>query len=98
MSSSVGGADEALDAGLVDRATQALVEFDRRLPAEQVTGAADVGAALQIGEKVTKKELPPMTPAEIEAAGAKAAEAKVANDQIKSGEALGSFSFTAAGE
>ncbi len=32
------------------------------------------------------------------AAGAKAAEAKVANDQIKSGEALGSFSFIAAGE
>jgi hypothetical protein len=30
--------------------------------------------------------------------GAKAAEAKVANDQIKSGEALGSFNFTAIGE
>jgi hypothetical protein len=55
-------------------------------------------AALQIGEKVKKGELPVMTEDEIKAAGAKAAEAKVANDQIKAGEALGSFSFTAAGE
>jgi hypothetical protein len=36
--------------------------------------------------------------AEALALGAKAAEAKVANDQIKSGEALGSFNFTAIGE
>jgi hypothetical protein len=36
--------------------------------------------------------------AEALALGAKAAEAKVAGDQIKAGEALGSFSFTATGE
>ena len=42
-----------------------------------------------------------MTPAveeEAKKVGAKKAEEKVANDQIKSGEALGSFSFTATGE
>src|SRR5260221_2752444 len=42
----VGGADEALDAGLLDRPAQAVVELDRRLPAEQIAGAADVGLAL----------------------------------------------------
>ena len=36
--------------------------------------------------------------AEALALGAKAAEAKVAGDQIKAGEALGTFSFTATGE
>jgi hypothetical protein len=55
-------------------------------------------AALQIAEKVKKGELPVMTEAEIKAAGEKAAAEKVANDQIKSGESLGSFSFTATGE
>jgi hypothetical protein len=44
------------------------------------------------------KEGKVITEAEALALGAKAAEAKVANDQIKAGEALGSFSFTAAGE
>ena len=42
-----------------------------------------------------------ITPAveeEAKKVGAKKAEEKVANDQIKSGEALGSFSFTATGE
>src|SRR3954453_20972004 len=43
---SVGGADRALDAGLVGRPPQALAQVDRRFPAEQVAGAADVGAAL----------------------------------------------------
>jgi hypothetical protein len=38
------------------------------------------------------------TPAEAAVLGAKIAEAKVAGDQIKAGEALGSFSFTATGE
>ena len=42
----VGGADEALDAGLLDRPAQAVDQLDRRFPAEQVAGAADVGAAL----------------------------------------------------
>jgi hypothetical protein len=41
---------------------------------------------------------PPMTEAQIKEAAANAAAEKVANDQIKSGESLGSFSFTALGE
>jgi hypothetical protein len=55
-------------------------------------------AALTLQKEIEAGVKPVMTKAEIEAAGAKAAEAKVANDQIKAGEALGSFSFTAAGE
>ena len=40
-----------------------------------------------------------MTEAEIEALGAESRpKTKCANDQIKAGEALGSFSFTATGE
>ena len=54
-------------------------------------------AAKQIAEGLGK-EGKVITEAEALALGAKAAEAKVANDQIKSGEALGSFSFIAAGE
>lgn len=53
----------------------------------------------ELQKKVEKGELPPTTTkAEIEAAAKKAAEEKVANDQIKSGESLGSFSFVATGE
>ncbi|MCW2979601.1 MAG: hypothetical protein JWO14_1328 [Solirubrobacterales bacterium] len=57
---------------------------------------AFVGATLT--EEVKGGKIPPMSAAEIEAAAKKAGEAKVANDQIKAGEALGSFSFIAAGE
>ena len=39
-----------------------------------------------------------LTKEEIEAAAKKAGEEKVANDNIKAGEALGSFAFTAVGE
>jgi hypothetical protein len=52
----------------------------------------------EAAEAEAKKGNPFMSPAEIEAAAKKAGEDKVANDQIKAGEALGSFSFTAAGE
>jgi hypothetical protein len=45
-----------------------------------------------------KAGLKTLTAPEIEAIAKKEGEAKVANDQIKSGEALGSFSFIAAGE
>jgi hypothetical protein len=55
-------------------------------------------AALTLQKEIEAGLKPVMTPDEIKAAGAKAAEAKVANDQIKSGEALGSFNFTAIGE
>jgi hypothetical protein len=55
-------------------------------------------AALTLQKEIEAGLKPPMTEAEIKAAGAKAAEAKVANDQIKAGEALGSFNFTAIGE
>jgi hypothetical protein len=57
---------------------------------------AFVGATLT--EEVKGGKIPPMSAAEIEAAAKKAGEVKVANDQIKAGEALGSFSFIAAGE
>jgi hypothetical protein len=57
--------------------------------------SAVVGATLtkevELGVKTLTKE-------QIEAAAKKAGEEKVANDQIKAGEALGSFNFTAAGE
>jgi hypothetical protein len=55
-------------------------------------------AALTLAEEIKGGLKPPMTEAEIKAAAAKAAEAKVANDNIKAGESLGSFSFTATGE
>jgi hypothetical protein len=55
-------------------------------------------AALTLAKEVEAGLKPPMTPAEIEAAAKKAGEDKVANDQIKAGESLGSFSFTATGE
>lgn len=58
--------------------------------------AGTASAALQTEIKEGKK--PAMSEAEIKAAGAKAAEAKVAGDQIRPGEALGSFSFVATGE
>jgi hypothetical protein len=61
--------------------------------------------ALKVGEELAKKaeeefkegKTPP-SKAEIEAAAKKAGADKVANDHIKSGESLGSFSFTATGE
>jgi hypothetical protein len=49
-------------------------------------------------EAEAKEGKPIPTKEQIEAAAKKAGEDKVANDQIKAGEALGSFSFTAAGE
>jgi len=49
-------------------------------------------------EAEAKEGKPIPTKEQIEAAAKKAGEAKVANDQIKAGEALGSFTFTAAGE
>jgi hypothetical protein len=55
-------------------------------------------AALTLQKEIEAGLKPPMSEAEIKAAGAKAAEAKVANDNIKAGEALGSFAFTATGE
>jgi len=61
--------------------------------------------ATKVGEELAKKaedehnegKTPP-SKAEIEAAAKKAGAEKVANDHIKSGESLGSFSFTATGE
>jgi hypothetical protein len=55
-------------------------------------------AALTLQKEIEAKVKPPMTKEEIEAAAKKAGEDKVANDQIKAGESLGSFSFTAIGE
>jgi hypothetical protein len=55
-------------------------------------------AALSLKKEIEEGKKPVMTEAEIIAAGAKAAEAKVANDHIKAGEPLGSFSFVATGE
>jgi hypothetical protein len=49
-------------------------------------------------QKEVELGLKTLTKAEIEAAAKKAGEEKVANDQIKSGESLGSFAFTAIGE
>jgi hypothetical protein len=64
------------------------------------TYALAVGTELQ---KIAEKEagegkVPKMNKAEIEAAAKAAGAAKVANDHIKAGEPLGSFSFTATGE
>jgi hypothetical protein len=66
----------------------------------------DEGAvALKAGEELAKKAeedakegKPFMNKAEIEAAAKKIGAEKVANDHIKAGESLGSFSFTATGE
>ena len=55
-------------------------------------------AALTLQKEIEEGKKPVMTEAEIKAAGAKAAEAKVANDHIKAGEPLGTFSFLATGE
>lgn len=52
----------------------------------------------EAAEAEAKKGNPFMSAAEIEAAAKKAGEEKVAGKDIKAGEALGSFSFTAAGE
>jgi hypothetical protein len=54
-------------------------------------------AALEIGKKAAE-EGHPISNEEALKLGAKAAEAKVANDHIKAGESLGSFAFTAIGE
>jgi hypothetical protein len=61
--------------------------------------------ALKAGEELAKKAeedakegKPFMNKAEIEAAAKKIGAEKVANDHIKAGESLGSFSFTATGE
>jgi hypothetical protein len=61
--------------------------------------ALGVGAELQKqSEKNAAEGKPFMNKAEIEAAAKKAGAEKVANDHIKAGESLGSFSFTATGE
>jgi len=59
-----------------------------------------VGAKLTEEAKKEAEELktPKLNKEQIEAAAKKAGEEKVANDQIKANEALGSFTFTAAGE
>jgi hypothetical protein len=54
--------------------------------------------ALTLKGEIEKGLKPVMTPAEVEAIAKKAGEEKVAGKDIKAGEALGSFSFTAAGE
>ncbi len=54
--------------------------------------------AQTLQKEIEEGKKPLMTKAEIEAAAKKASEEKVANAQIKSGESLGSFSFTATGE
>ena len=54
--------------------------------------------AVTLTKEIEAGVKPPMEKAAIEAIAKKAGEDKVANDQIKAGEALGSFSFTAAGE
>jgi hypothetical protein len=64
--------------------------------------------ALKVGEELAKKaeeefiksegKIPPPSKTQIEEAAKKAAAEKVANDHIKAGESLGSFSFIATGE
>lgn len=61
-------------------------------------GAIGQVAEKEIEARIANKELPALTPDEIKAAAAKIAAEKVANDHIKAGESLGSFSFTAIGE
>ncbi len=53
---------------------------------------------LTLTEEIKAGLKPVMSPAEVEAIAKKAGEEKVANDNIKAGEALGSFAFTAIGE
>lgn len=62
--------------------------------------ALAVGKELEakILKEVAEGKPPAMNKAEIEAAAKKAGAEKVANDHIKAGESLGSFSFTAIGE
>jgi len=54
--------------------------------------------AQTLQKEIEEGKKPVMGKAEIEAAAKKAGEEAVANDQIKAGESLGSFSFTATGE
>jgi hypothetical protein len=54
--------------------------------------------AITLQKEIEAGLKPVMTKEQIEAAAKKAGEEKVANDQIKSGESLGSFNFTAIGE
>jgi hypothetical protein len=62
--------------------------------------ALKVGTELQIQAEKEGAEgkVPKMNKAEIEAAAKKAGADRVANDHIKAGESLGSFSFIATGE
>jgi hypothetical protein len=62
--------------------------------------ALQVGAELQkqAEKEAAEEKTPKMSKAEIEAAAKKFGAEKVANDHIKPGESLGSFSFTATGE
>jgi hypothetical protein len=59
--------------------------------------AEELGAKVK-KEAEEKKEPPALTEQQIKEAAVKAAAEKVANDHIKAGESLGSFSFTATGE
>jgi hypothetical protein len=61
-------------------------------------GAIAVKAGEEIVTKIKEGKLPPMSEAEIKAEALKIAAEKTANDHIKAGESLGSFSFTAIGE
>jgi hypothetical protein len=65
-------------------------------------GAYALGVAKELEAVLIKEheegKPPAMDKAEVEAAAKKAAADKVANDHIKAGESLGSFSFTATGE
>jgi hypothetical protein len=61
-------------------------------------GAVATKAGEEIVEKIKKGEIPPISEAEIKAAALKVGAEKTANDHIKAGESLGSFSFTATGE
>jgi hypothetical protein len=73
--------------------------------AEVIQGFVSVyrGYATQVAAKALQKEIeegkkPVMTEAEIIAAATKGVETKTANDNIKAGEPLGTFSFLATGE
>jgi hypothetical protein len=66
-------------------------------------GAYAIKYGEELGAKVKKeaeekKQPPALTEQQIKEAAVKAAAEKVANDHIKAGESLGSFSFTATGE
>jgi hypothetical protein len=68
--------------------------------AEVIEGFVKVyqGYYTQVAAKTLLAEGKAKSEAEALALGAKAAEAKVANDHIKAGEPLGAFSFVATGE